>query len=112
MELLIKDNAEAVMPIVEYSTPPQRAMIIENNRIEYKWPENRLKRTQDLEKMYFDCGQFYCYKVKSYLENRGIIKKGFVPIVVDELQVQDIDNLIDWELAELKYKILQKKTIY
>ena len=29
-------------------------------------------------------------------------------IIIDELNAQDIDNEIDWQIAELKYKIVNK----
>ncbi len=29
-----------------------------------------------------------------------------VPIIVSELEVQDIDNETDWKLAEIKYKMM------
>jgi hypothetical protein len=28
------------------------------------------------------------------------------PVIIDNIGVQDIDNLNDWELAEMKYKII------
>ena len=33
-----------------------------------------------------------------------------IPMVVDEMEVQDIDNLTDWKIAELKYKLLSDKS--
>ena len=33
--------------------------------------------------------------------------EGIVPIVVDEMEVQDIDNETDWKLAEIKYQIMK-----
>ena len=32
-----------------------------------------------------------------------------VGMVIPELEVQDIDNETDWELAEAKYQLLKKK---
>ena len=31
--------------------------------------------------------------------------ENIVPIIVDELEVQDIDNLEDWKIAEVKYAV-------
>jgi len=60
MNKLIQTNADTVIPIVPFSFPPQRGFIINNeNVVNFKWPENSLVRSQDLEKMYHDCGQFY-----------------------------------------------------
>ena len=66
-------------------------------------------RSQDLEPLYHDCGQFYIYEVNQFLEQKGQITEGIVPIFVDEMEMQDIDHESDWRLAELKYEMMQKK---
>ena len=30
------------------------------------------------------------------------------PLVLSELEVQDLDTLTDWQLAEIKYQLLKK----
>ena len=107
MELLKKENANMVMPVVPFSYPPQRGYIIQNQRLNMKYKENFSRRSQDLEKIYHDCGQFYLYQIDEYRRQKGIIMEGIIPIVVSELQVQDIDNEIDWKLAEMKYSLLR-----
>lgn len=109
MELLINKDASGVMPVVSFSFPPQRGMSIKDDKLVYCYPENATKRSQDLETMYHDCGQFYCYNVKRYMACRGDLPDGYVPIIVPETEVQDIDNFSDWKLAEMKYKIMMEK---
>lgn len=106
MDLLIKKNASGVMPVVSFSFPPQRGMSIKDDKLIYCYPENALKRSQDLETMYHDCGQFYCYNVEKFRACRGDLPDGYVPIIVPETEVQDIDNSTDWKLAEMKYKMM------
>lgn len=103
---LLDENASAdsVLPVVQYSFPPQRGLIIKNNSLSYMNPENALKRSQDLEPIYHDCGQFYYCKKESLLKYHNVIGKNTLPIIVSELEVQDIDNLSDWVIAEIKYK--------
>lgn len=108
MKLLKKENANMVMPVVPFSYPPQRGYIIQNQRLNMKYKENFSRRSQDLEKIYHDCGQFYLYQIDEYRRQKGIIMEGIIPIVVSELQVQDIDNEIDWKLAEIKYKLMME----
>lgn len=107
-EKLIKSDADTVLPVVSFSFPPQRCFVIENDILKYKWPENSLKRSQDLEKWYHDCGQYYFFKTKRFIETKNIIMEKTIPIIVDEMEVQDIDNYTDWELAELKYRMKNK----
>ena len=102
--VLEERNASGVMPVVQFSFPPQRGMAVREGRLAYCYPENAMKRSQDLEAVYHDCGQFYFYRTKEYRACRGDLEEGYVPIVMPETQVQDIDNPDDWEIAELKYR--------
>ena len=106
MDILIEKDASGVMPVVRFSFPPQRGMAIREGKLAYCYPENAMKRSQDLEPMYHDSGQFYCYHVARYLACRGDLPDGYLPIIVPETEVQDIDNPSDWELAEIKYRMM------
>lgn len=108
MEKLQETQADGVVPIVRFSFPPQRCFVIEDGVVKFKWPENRLKRSQDLEPYYHDCGQFYFMRVQSFLAEENMIMKNTVPIIMDEMEVQDIDTLEDWEIAEMKYRLLHQ----
>lgn len=108
MMLLEQEKSDCVIPVVKFSFPPQRCVVIENGRLVPKWPENMKKRSQDLEPFYHDCGQFYCLNVKSFREQKSIWMKNVVPFIQDESNVQDIDTLEDWKIAEMKYRILRE----
>ena len=58
--------------------------------------------------VYHDCGQFYYFRVDRFQENKNILKGHIVPFFVDEMEVQDIDNEMDWRLAELKFRITKE----
>ena len=109
MNLLVEQDASGVMPVVRYSFPPQRGMAIREGKLVYCYPENAMKRSQDLEPVYHDSGQFYCYHVERYRACRGDLPDGYYPIVVPEAEVQDIDNPSDLELAEMKFQMMQRK---
>ena len=108
---LVDKNADVVMPVIRFSFPPQRGLIIQDGKIKYKWPENSLKRSQDLEPMYHDCGQFYFYNVKNFIHcvKNGIASENVFAMELSDIDVQDIDNFEDWENAEIKYRILKEK---
>ena len=109
METLIKENVDSVLPIVKYSFPPQRAFICKNGKIQYAEEDNAMKRSQDLESMYHDCGQFCCFKIQAIFCKRTMVTDNTIGIVYPELEVQDIDNYEDWQMAELKYTIMKEK---
>ena len=99
------DKADSVMPVVPFSFPPQRCMVLnEEGELRMKWPEHAKTRSQDLEPYYHDCGQFYCCKTAPFLEYKTTDLPHMVPMIMSELEVQDIDNPDDWELAELQYQ--------
>lgn len=107
--LLKKYNLECVFPIIKYGFPIQRAVRLnDKGLVEMLQPEHLITRSQDLENSYHDAGQFYSFKVNSLLSKQKLITELTGYIEVSEMEAQDIDNLIDWQLAELKYKIKSK----
>ncbi len=98
------EEADSVMPVVPFSYPPQRGVVIEQGLIKRKYPEYLCTRSQDLEPMYHDCGQFYACRTEAFLEQGTTDVENLIPLILPETQVQDIDTLEDWEMAEMKYK--------
>lgn len=110
VELMEERRADALLPVVRYSFPPQRGMIVRDGLAGYWHPEFAGARSQDLEPIYHDCGQFYFCKTGVFLKTRSMVPENTIPFEMPEEEVQDIDNLSDWEMAELKYRMnLQKK---
>jgi pseudaminic acid cytidylyltransferase len=109
MNKLISLDADCVLPVVRYGYPIQRSLKIENDFAKMIWPENYFARSQDLRPTFHDCGQFYCLNVKSLLEQKKLFAEKTIPIEISELEMQDIDNEVDWKLAELKYKLIHNK---
>ncbi len=106
MELMLTEDADSVMPVVAFSFPPQRCVVVRDGKLETKWSEFTNCRSQDLEPLYHDCGQFYCMNVERFLQKKTVIMDKTLPVFMEEMQVQDIDNEQDWKIAELKYKLL------
>lgn len=107
MELL--DKADSVMPVVPFSYPPQRGLVInERGFVEREFPQYAAARSQDLPKIYHDCGQFYACRTEAFLKAGTTDVERLLPLVLDELEVQDIDTPEDWALAEMKYRLLHK----
>jgi pseudaminic acid cytidylyltransferase len=104
-ELLKKSDFDSVFPVVSFNTPIQKSLKTINQRIEMNFPEFRNYRSQDLPISYFDAGQFYWLNVKNILKNKMIFSENSGCIILDELNAQDIDNEIDWKIAELKYSL-------
>lgn len=110
MIMLNEKDADSIFPVVEYSTPVQRSLKIQDGKIKMRNPEFYQSRSQDLEKIYFDAGQFYCCNIKTFLKNAKIYMENSYPIIVDNMQAQDIDNELDWKMAEMKF-VLNKRRL-
>jgi N-acylneuraminate cytidylyltransferase len=101
-------SVNSVFPIITFGYPVLRSLKMEDNgMVSMNWPEYLNSRSQDLPKSYHDAGQWYWIKTEVFLSNEKIIGEGAYGLQLDELEVQDIDNEIDWKLAELKYELLQ-----
>lgn len=107
MQLLVQKQADSVLPVVQFSFPPQRCVVLEEGRAVFKWPEHMLTRSQDLEPFYHDCGQYYCLNTRAFGEQGVLFMRNTYPVILDEMEVQDIDNETDWRLAELKFQLLR-----
>ncbi len=104
---LSESDADTLIPVVAFSYPPQRAMIVEEGRLVFKYPQYLDSRSQDLTPHYHDVGQFYVFRTAEFQKNRKLMVGNILPMVVSELEVQDIDNQTDWEIAEMKYRLMQ-----
>lgn len=108
MNSLRKTEADSVISVVKYGFPPQRAFLIENGMIKYQYPQYERTRSQDLEPVYHDCGQFYICTCNSFMQNHSLIQKNTIPYIIPDEEVQDIDTMSDWAIAEAKYAVLHK----
>ena len=109
MGIMESKEADSLIPVVRFSFPPQRAVVINDGKMEFKWPENMFARSQDLEPFYHDCGQFYCMRTESFLREKKLFMSNTLAYERPESEVQDIDTMEDWKLAELKYRMLTEK---
>jgi pseudaminic acid cytidylyltransferase len=103
---LHKSGADSVVPIVRFGFPILRSFKIEDGLVKMNWPEYEDARSQDLLPFYHDCGQFYFLRVTSFMQNQKFFTSFTLPMEMPECEVQDIDNIEDWKLAEIKYKLL------
>jgi pseudaminic acid cytidylyltransferase len=105
-ELLETKNYSTVLPVLKFSFPIQRAVALDAaNKVSFFQPEHQLTRSQDLKPTFHDSGQFYWLGVPSFVETEKIWTGNTGAITLTEMEVQDIDTLEDWEIAEFKYKL-------
>ncbi len=110
LDLMIKNNADSVLPVIPFEFPIQRSFSINGSgSLKINSPKDMKKRTQDLAVQYHDAGQFYFFNVKSFMKSKYLFMEKTYPLILNMTEAQDIDNPDDWTIAELKYKILTEK---
>lgn len=105
MRRLEQQQADGVLPVVRFSFPPQRAVVMADGYMQFKWPEHMLSRSQDLEPFYHDAGQFYFLSVASFETQKKMVMDKTVAYEMPDMEVQDIDTEEDWTVAEVKYRV-------
>jgi N-acylneuraminate cytidylyltransferase len=105
--LLLGNHYNSIIPITEFEYPIERRLRKENDQ-SLIFSENQYEntRTQDLETFYHDAGMFYFLRVSSFKRDKKLFLNPTFGIELEKTKVQDIDNPIDWDLAELKYKLI------
>lgn len=107
LKLLSNQSYDTVFPVVAFSYPIWRSFKITSadGKAEMLWPEHKNARSQDLPKAWHDAGQFYWLNVKTFLKESILYTSNSGVIQLSEFEVQDIDTLEDWQLAELKARL-------
>ena len=107
-ETMLNGKFDSVFPVMAFGSPIQRALKLRNDKkTDFYYPEHSLARSQDLVPSFHDAGQFYWMATEKCLGQKKIITNNTGSIIISEIEGQDIDNEIDWKLAELKYELLQ-----
>lgn len=107
-QLLERRGSDAVVTAVKFSFPVQRGFVLRDGFLAYRWPEYRAARSQDLEPLYHDAGQFYLVRTEAFLREQTVVPAKTTPLILPETQVQDIDNEEDWVIAEMKFRLLHE----
>jgi pseudaminic acid cytidylyltransferase len=108
---LLKDKKDIdfVFAGVRFSFPIWRSFgLTEEGECKMFWPENELKRSQDLQAAYHDAGQFYFGTKKAFMENDGVFTARSHIIEFPSYLVQDIDTIDDWERAEVLFDVIKR----
>lgn len=104
LALLVERGCQIAFTATSFSYPIQRAIkITRNGKIAMFQPELYKTRSQDLEPAYHDAGQFYWARTDAVLNEVSAFSEAAVPLILPRHQVQDIDTLEDWQLAELMF---------
>jgi CMP-N-acetylneuraminic acid synthetase len=106
-ELLEDSSWDYVFPACEYTTPVERAFRKDKSgQIHSLTPKFINTRTQDLEKSFFDAGQFYFGKILSWERKLPILDGNSTFIELSRHEVFDVDEQADLDFIK---KIVEHK---
>lgn len=108
--LLADDETEGVITVVRTPQPAIRAMVLRERWVAFWREDQTLTRSQDSEETYFDAAQMYWLKSDVFLarKERTMAFLRRVPLILSELETQDINTVDDWQLAEWKHLFLEE----
>lgn len=107
-ELLQQPGKRFAFSVTSYAFPIQRALKRNaDGSVEMFWPDNLMKRSQDLEPAYHDAAQFYWGWCDAFLNGEVTFSPISAPVVLPRNLVVDIDTPEDWEVAEVTYRVLK-----
>ena len=102
-------NVESSFPIVPFSFPILRSLKINDKGcVEMNWIEYINTRSQDLPESYHLAGMFCSFKIPSFQKIKDLYYHS-KPIILEQIDVQDIDNEVDWKMTELKWQLRYAK---
>lgn len=103
---LCETGADFAFSVTRFAFPIQRALrLAENGEVAMFQPEMFAVRSQDLPEAWHDAGQFYWGTAAAWLAQKPIFNSQSVGVPLPHYRVQDIDNIEDWQRAELMAKV-------
>ena len=88
-------NCDFALSVTDYGHPPQRGFYLKNNNLRVLNKKFYKQRTQDLDKIYHDAGQFYWGKTSSWLKNKFMFSKKSFGLILPRYRAIDIDDKED-----------------
>lgn len=102
-----REDKAFAFSITSYGFPVQRAIRLDaDDCIESLYPQYYETRSQDLEPVYHDAGQFYWGRNAAWATGQPLFAAHSLPVILPRHLVQDIDTPEDWQRAELMYASL------
>jgi pseudaminic acid cytidylyltransferase len=105
LEALSDPAVQYAFSATSFAFPVQRAIRIDvNGRVSPVWPENMPRRSQDLEPLYHDAGQFYWGRADAFAQELPLFAPHSAAVLIPRHRVQDIDDEEDWTRAEWLFR--------
>jgi len=106
-ELIQSELYDYVFSATSFAFPIHRSFTYDHNDgLQMLFPEHSKTRSQDLNEVYHDAGQFYYGSTLAWLNDLKIFSNNSYPFILPRTEVIDIDTEEDFKEAEIKFKLL------
>lgn len=107
-DLLRDSMGDYAFSVTDYGFPVQRALRMNEGRVQMLQPDMFNVRSQDLERIWHDAGQFYWGTREAWDQERILFSSRSYGVVLPRYRVQDIDTPDDWYMAELLHRLVEE----
>jgi len=99
-------NKKTILTVCEYPSPIERSYKLSNKKYLKPIDKNNFKkRTQDLSQSYYETGAIMAIPKRNFTNiNNKPNLKNLAPYFVEKYKSIDVNNIKDWNFAELLYK--------
>ena len=105
---LVKKKFDSVISLVRINNKVLRSFFRKpNGQVSYVMKRFKNFRTQDLNELFLDIGQWYWINVNTFKKKREIVSNNTGSLILDSSKLVDIDTPEDWKFAE---KLFKKKS--
>lgn len=99
------DEADCLVTVTDYDFHPLRAFTLtEKDRVNFKWQDYAVTRSQDLPKLVHDAGAFCFFNVNPFLKTGNLITENTIGYELPRKRVADIDTPEDLEIARILHR--------
>ncbi len=107
-KIFSNNNSNFLASVNLFDYPVQRGLRIRKRKLLMIDKKKFNKRSQDLEKIYHDAGQFYWCRTNNFKKNSKILIDDTIPYILKNIESVDIDTPEDWEHAKKIFAIYKK----
>ena len=104
LDKLVESKNDFVLSVTKYPHPIQRSLSFDKDHLlKINQPQNKMSRTQDLVDNFYDSGQFCWGTINAWVNNESVLDANTTGYILPNYMSIDIDNLEDWNFAELVF---------
>lgn len=106
-ERLVIEKYDSLFPVISYEYPTQKALILDDERLKMLLSEYQGVNSKALVPTFYDCEQFYLFRVASLLKHESLLTANTGTIVLPDRTM--LNQETNWKLAEIKFETLPQE---